>query len=253
MNAAAAQSIQSIKHANRQLYDAVGSRYEQIDGRRDASLEAWIRGIVGELAGRHGNRTLLDLGTGSGVVIRAAHRLFKQSIALDLSPRMLASLNAPTNHRMAADVDAVPLRNNSIDVIACFAVLHHLPGSSMLAREVARVLKPGGVFWSDHDIELEFCRRHRWPLRFYRALRAARSKYANPHGGVDSTIYETAECREDGVDAEETIRDFKNAGLDVTASYHWYGLAGWSNRLFGTTARRRGRAPLLRITAVKPS
>ncbi len=253
MNTAIPYSAAAIKQANRRLYDAVADRYEGLDGRRDETLLRWIRGILGELALKHGNGILLDLGTGSGVVIRAADQLFRRSLAMDISPRMLATLNAPTNERIAADVDAIPLRDNSVDVIACFAVLHHLPGSSRLAGEVVRVLRPGGVFWSDHDIELEFCRRYRGPLKLYRSLRAAKSKYSGQQSDLETSVYEAAECRENGVDAVETVRDFQAAGLETLATYHWFGLARWSNRLFGTKPRRRGHAPLLRITATKPN
>lgn len=249
---AAALLKKDVRMANRRLYDAIGSRYENIDGRRDESLSRWIRKTLTQLSHRQGNGDLLDLGTGSGVVIRAAGDLFENCIALDLSPSMLASIRVNGAHRIAADVDHLPFRDESMDVITCFAVIHHLVDSTRLAQEVSRVLRPGGVFWSDHDIELTFCHRFKTPLALYRRIRAAGNHYANEPGDLDRSTYELAECRESGVDALETVSDFRRANLDVKAQYHWYGLTPATNRVFGQRQFLRGWAPLLRIIATKP-
>jgi SAM-dependent methyltransferase len=39
----------------------------------------------------------------------------------------------------------IPLDDNSIDLITCFGVLHHLPKIMPTIREMQRVLKPGGI------------------------------------------------------------------------------------------------------------
>ncbi|MBK8268879.1 MAG: class I SAM-dependent methyltransferase [Planctomycetes bacterium] len=249
---AAALLKKDVRTANRRLYDAIGSRYENIDGRRDESLFRWIRKTLTQLSHRHGNGDLLDLGTGSGVVIRAAGDLFENCIALDLSPSMLASIRVNGAHRIAADVDHLPFRDESMDVITCFAVLHHLVDSERLAREVARVLRPGGVFWSDHDIELKFCRRFRGPLSLYRRLRGADRHYMDGQSRLDRKTYDLAECRESGVDSSQTFDDFKRANLDTTACFHWFGLTPLTNRLFSNRMFPKGWAPLLRMIAVKP-
>jgi ubiquinone/menaquinone biosynthesis C-methylase UbiE len=43
------------------------------------------------------------------------------------------------------DVDELPFPNGSFDFIICVEVLRYLPSSSPCIREMARVLKPGGV------------------------------------------------------------------------------------------------------------
>ena len=50
MNPAARPTAADVKRANRRLYDAVADAYEAIDGRRDATLSAWIRSRLEELA-----------------------------------------------------------------------------------------------------------------------------------------------------------------------------------------------------------
>lgn len=243
-------STAEVKLANRRLYDRVAGDYEAIDGRRDGELTGWMRLRLEALAISHGRDVLLDLGSGSGVVSRAAEGLFRKRIALDLSPRILAAAGPMAEHRLAADTDSLPLADESVNVIGCFAVLHHLADARMLAREAARVLAPGGAFWSDHDMDSAFHRRFRWPLAGYRRLRGSERRYQR--AGIDADTYAVAECHEDGVDGQAVLEQFRAAGLEATADYHWFGLTPLTNRLFGRTERSRGWAPLLRIVAVKP-
>ncbi|MFH1419135.1 MAG: class I SAM-dependent methyltransferase [Planctomycetota bacterium] len=244
-------TVAEVKQANRRLYDSVADDYEAIDGRRDEKLLDWIRTRLRKLAEEHGNAVLLDLGSGSGAVTKAARGIFERSIATDISPGIIAAAGPVADVRLAADSDALPLADGVVNVVSCFAVLHHLCDTSRLAREVARVLKRGGVFWSDHDMDLAFHRRFRWPLAGYRWLRGADRHYCD--AGIDAETYALAECREDGVDAALVLRELRAAGLDARAEFHWFGLTPWADRLFGDRVRPRGWAPLLRILATKPA
>jgi ubiquinone/menaquinone biosynthesis C-methylase UbiE len=238
-----------VKRANRRLYDAVGAGYESLDGRRSGVLERWVRERLAELSARAGGDLLLDIGSGSGLVTRAGRGLFRKTIALDLSPGILAACGGHADWRVAADSDALPLADESADVVSCFAVLHHLHDAATLAREVARVLRPGGCFWSDHDMEAAFRRRFRWPLAGYRRLRGADRHYAA--AGIDAATYALAEYREDGVETSRFLGQLRDSGLSARADFHWFGLSGLTNRLFGERRLRQGWAPLLRIVASK--
>ncbi len=245
-----AVSVLDVKQANRRLYDKVAADYEAIDGRRDVELTCWIRSRLHELAKAHGKGVLLDIGSGSGVVTRAAAGIFSHRVALDLSPNILVASGKSADYKIAADSDALPLADNSVDVISAFAMLHHLLNTDALSAEVARVLKPGGAFWSDHDMDLAFYRRFRLPLEGYRRLRGADKHYEAT--GVDEETYALAEIREDGVDSEQVVGELTAAGLDAQAEFHWFGLTSLTNKVFGYRERSRGWAPLLRIVAVKP-
>ena len=246
-----ASLAEEVKAANRRLYDAVADDYERIDGRRSDSLVSWIRRRLTRLASEGGNGLLLDLGSGSGVVTRAAKGIFQRTIAMDISPRILATAGPIADWRIAADTDRLPIADESVDVVSCFAVLHHLYDSGGLLREVARVLRPGGVFWSDHDMDAAFFRRFRWPLRGYRALRGADRQYEGA-AGIDARTYELAEFRENGVDGDAVTKQCLGVGLLPRIDFHWYGLTGVTNLLFGQREQARGWAPLLRIVATKP-
>ncbi len=240
-----------VKRANRKLYDAVASDYEAIDGRRDQSLSAWIRRQLRQLATKHGAGRILDLGAGSGLITRQARGIFRETVALDLSPSILAAAKDIAHRRIAADTDALPFADQSFNVVTCFAVLHHLYDTAALADEVARVLKPGGAFWSDHDMDAAFHNRFRWPLTVYRRMRAAEAKYTAVDG-IDEKTYELAEFRENGVDSDRFARQLRNAHLSPQVNFHWFGLTGLTDRLFRDRRHRRGWAPLLSVVAVKP-
>jgi ubiquinone/menaquinone biosynthesis C-methylase UbiE len=103
--------------------------------------------------------TFLDLGCGTGnYALAAAAQIDPSGIiyAVDLWEEGIASLEdrAAQEGRdnlkpMVADVQQVPLENNSVDVALMATVLHDLveagTGAGALA-EVARMLKPGGCF-----------------------------------------------------------------------------------------------------------
>lgn len=238
-----------VKAANRRLYDAVAGCYEEIDGRRSPALESWLRRKLISLRQRAPGGALLDIGTGSGLVTRCAAGVFPLRVGLDLSAKILAAHRRAFDYGVTADVDALPFTDNSFDVVSCFAVLHHLYGFEGLVAEVARVLKPGGIFYSDHDLDAVFAGKFFWPLALYRRLRAASSKYRRASKEITPEIYHLAEWQEGGVDSLGLVRLFERAGFSVEVKFHWFGLAPILDRLCGARLQGHGWAPLLSLVA----
>jgi ubiquinone/menaquinone biosynthesis C-methylase UbiE len=90
---------------------------------------------------------LLDVGCGTGHHMASlAGKGFEVS-GLDGSEEMLeqARANNPGADIRQADVEAIPFADASFDFILCIEVLRYLPDSSRCIREMARVLRPGGV------------------------------------------------------------------------------------------------------------
>ncbi len=241
-----------VKHANRVLYDAVADRYEEVDGRRSPELEAWLRATLEGLRQRVGGGRLLDLGTGSGLVPRCATDLFDTRAGVDISPLILALNRDVFDVAAAADVDQLPFPDNSFDVITCFAALHHLPSFERLAKEVARVLAPGGIFYSEHDMDESFYRRFRLLLGIYRRMHDARAAYEKASGHITGELYDDAEWHQKGVPSQHIVRLLTAAGLAPEVRHHWYGLNPMTDRIFAYRTYGEGWAPLLAITALKP-
>lgn len=96
---------------------------------------------------------VLDLGCATGSGAHALARAFRKSeiIALDLSLPMLARtkrrgtfLSRP--RVVQADARALPFRKASVDLAVANLLLPWIPGPDAVFAELARVLRPGGVF-----------------------------------------------------------------------------------------------------------
>lgn len=240
---------QQVKDANRRLYDTVAERYEEIDGRRKPGLAAYLRDTLQKVRSLAPGGDLLDLGCGSGFLADCARGVFEHRVGVDISPEILRVYKDRFDETRAGDVDAIPYPDQCFDAVGCFAVLHHLAEDGGLVREVARILRPGGVFYADHDMDSRFHRRWRWPLSLYRCLRGADASYRE--AGVEEEDYHLAEVREDGVDAGRLTGQLNDLGFRVETCYHWYGLTGPTDALFGRRSLPRGWAPILRIIATK--
>lgn len=98
--------------------------------------------------------TVLDLGSGAGFDAFLAAREVGESghvIGVDMTPEMLerARHNAVTGgyrkvEFRAGRIEALPVEDNSIDVVISNCVINLVPDKAAVYREVARVLRPGG-------------------------------------------------------------------------------------------------------------
>jgi SAM-dependent methyltransferase len=103
--------------------------------------------LVGDVQGK----TVLDFGCGDGRESSVLASRGARVCSLDLSPDLLrraaerarADGFAASVQVLCGSAHAVPLPDNAVDVIVGHAVLHHLD-LELAAREVFRVLRPGG-------------------------------------------------------------------------------------------------------------
>lgn len=110
-----------------------------------------------------GGRDVLDLGAGDGHYARLAHaRGARRVVAIDVAEVMLAGVS-PTA-AVAADGAALPLRAASFDVVIAALVLSYVDRPRVLA-EVARVLRPGGMFVAS-DLHADGASRGGWRRTF---------------------------------------------------------------------------------------
>jgi arsenite methyltransferase len=98
--------------------------------------------------------TLLDLGCGAGLdLCLYAERIGPDGMlyGLDLSPPMLdkarqnlLQVGIHNVEWLLAAADAIPLPDNSIDIVTANGIYNLSPDKDAVMREVARVLRPGG-------------------------------------------------------------------------------------------------------------
>ncbi len=92
----------------------------------------------------------VDLGAGDGSHLRAAIdngmlEKFTRLIGIELSRERVARIArfVPEAEALAGDALAIPLPDSSMDFVFSDQVIEHVPDDVAMAREIARVLKPG--------------------------------------------------------------------------------------------------------------
>lgn len=90
-------------------------------------------------------RTVMDAGSGTGVVSSALTELGAHPVALDLSYDMLALDAASRPPAVVGEVTRLPLRDNVIDDAVAAFVYNHLTQPADGLAEAARVTRPGGA------------------------------------------------------------------------------------------------------------
>ena len=96
---------------------------------------------------------VLEVGPGPGLTTDLLRARVARLTCVEIDDRLAASLaertaggNVTVLHE---DATATSLADSSFDSAVCFTMLHHVPSAELqdrLLREVARVLRPGGVF-----------------------------------------------------------------------------------------------------------
>ncbi|GAA1556622.1 hypothetical protein GCM10009789_07440 [Kribbella sancticallisti] len=119
------------------------ARYDETRGgteRAQAAAEA-----VHELLPKGGR--VLELAVGTGIVAAELVALGNLVHGVDLSPAMLhhARIRLP-GHVTAADATHLPIADRRCDAVVAVWLLHLVPDSDQILAEVARVLRPDGVF-----------------------------------------------------------------------------------------------------------
>jgi SAM-dependent methyltransferase len=90
---------------------------------------------------------LLDVGCGSGHHLARLSARGYRCAGVDGSAAMLAQARgvAPGVPLARGDVTRLPFASAAFDAVLCVEVLRYLPDGGGLAREIARVLRPGGT------------------------------------------------------------------------------------------------------------
>jgi 2-polyprenyl-6-hydroxyphenyl methylase/3-demethylubiquinone-9 3-methyltransferase len=100
-------------------------------------------------------RTMLDVGCGGGFLTEEFAKTGYQVTGLDPSPHLVevatshAKLGGLSIRYLTGYGEKLPFPEASFDYVACCDVLEHVDAVAPVVAEIARVLKPGGVFLFD--------------------------------------------------------------------------------------------------------
>jgi len=100
-------------------------------------------------------RVAVDIATGAGHTAGALSAAGVETvIAADAAPEMLRTSLAsyPDLEGVAVDAERLPFATDSVDAVACRIAAHHFPDPESFVAEVARILRPGGIFALEDNV-----------------------------------------------------------------------------------------------------
>ena len=133
------------------VYDDVrlAGAYQAGNEMPEASLRAWAE-LIGSFTPRS-DPAVVEIGAGTGMFCAALARWRRASLVVGVDPSVAmlgqaGRFNKEAGvHYVAGSADAVPTRGNLFDLALLSRVIHHLPDRRACARELVRILRPGGV------------------------------------------------------------------------------------------------------------
>lgn len=119
--------------------------YPERPSPKGATFEDWV---LDHLDWR-GEESALDIGCGPGGFLSPISLRAGRVMGFDLSLGMLArareGMSEGQAHLAAADIQALPLISDSVDVVVAAFMLYHVPHLDRALQELSRVLRSGGM------------------------------------------------------------------------------------------------------------
>ncbi|MGE7368197.1 ArsR/SmtB family transcription factor [Neorhizobium sp. NPDC001467] len=160
------ERLAAVKRARSDRAQAYFSRNasEWDELRRLLVSDAAVEDAVLRLVGPNPVDALLDLGTGTGLMLRVLEKTYRHAVGIDASRDMLAVARANLDKAgivkasvRHGDILNLPLEGQDFDLVTVHQVLHFLDQPELAIAEAARVLRPGGrlliVDLAPHSLE----------------------------------------------------------------------------------------------------
>ena len=159
---------------NKSYYDDFASWYERERHHGyHAMLDRLQVGIVRPMAI---NRDVLEVGCGTGLILKEVAPFARTAVGVDISPGMLGHARRRGLNVVVGSATDLPFPDGSFDTVYSFKVLAHVQHIRRAMDEVSRVLRPGG------RAALEFYNRHslRYAIKMLKRPNAV-SETTNDH------------------------------------------------------------------------
>jgi SAM-dependent methyltransferase len=137
-----------IEPVQRQFGRTAAAYVESASHARGADLDRIVA-----LATEHGGDRVVDVGTGVGHTLRRVAPRFRNAVGVDATREMLAAgmgvlagAGVANALLVQADATALPIASGSVDVVTSRLAAHHFADAAGAFREIARILRPAGLF-----------------------------------------------------------------------------------------------------------
>lgn len=145
---------QHVKNANREIYNNKSvEQYNQNESIFNEKRRQTCTDILKHASKKSGKEKYLDIGTGTGNLLRVGKDIFSNTYGADISENLLIQIQKdfPECNLFASDAENVPIKDASMNCVSCYAMLHHLFNHNKILSECYRILKSGGTLYTDHD------------------------------------------------------------------------------------------------------
>jgi ubiquinone/menaquinone biosynthesis C-methylase UbiE len=140
------RAIERRRETTRRFFDSI-SEPAKLPEHQNLSGD-FYRHTAADLAEKTG--TLLDMGTGAGLLLPALLQKADTIIAVDSSATMLDMASKSLNGQQQrcdfrlGDLEHLPVADGEVDEVMACMVLHHLSAPAKAIAEARRALRPGG-------------------------------------------------------------------------------------------------------------
>lgn len=160
------ERLENVKHARAERAQAYFSRNAEMwDQLRSLHVsDDKVEAALARLIGDRPFDAMLDLGTGTGRILRLFEGHYRRAVGIDASRDMLSVARSNLDRaglRHASvrhgDIFNLPMERESFDLVTIHQVLHYLQSPDEAIAQAARMLRPGGrlaiVDFAPHDLD----------------------------------------------------------------------------------------------------
>lgn len=144
--------------ANIEYHTKLARGYDKTQPHFRQENQKQVKKLMEEYSKKTSGKRLLDLGCGTGFIIFLAKSYFTELYGVDITPAMLDLATKKIKNKKQKNIklslqssDNLSFPNNYFDVVTAYSFLHHLSSPLPTLKEVYRVLRDGGIFYSDLD------------------------------------------------------------------------------------------------------
>jgi ubiquinone/menaquinone biosynthesis C-methylase UbiE len=129
---------------NKTYYDTFSENYENgRDRGYHKMLDDLEASIVLQYTKKH--HSILEVGCGTGLILKRVSPFVAKSIGVDISEGMLLKAKEKGLDVYCCSAELMPFENDTFDIAYSFKVLPHIENIDSTLKEISRVLKPNGI------------------------------------------------------------------------------------------------------------